>query len=196
MTSIDNVSWPLTTERLSIRRAEESDAAAFYGYRRLREVSDSLPRLSNDEANVAERFRDGDFRKVTLVIEVDGRMVGDLYLSISDAWAQAEVQDRTVDAQAEIGWALDPAYQGRGLALEAARRLMALCFDDLGVHRVVATCFADNERSWRLMEKLGMRREAHNVKESLHRERGWLDAFTYALLEDEWQQMHHGRPSP
>jgi RimJ/RimL family protein N-acetyltransferase len=196
MTSIDNVSWPLTTERLSIRRAEESDAAAFYGYRRLREVSDSLPRLSNDEANVAERFRDEDFRKVTLVIEADGRMVGDLYLSISDAWAQAEVQDRTVDAQAEIGWALDPAYQGRGLALEAAGRLMALCFDDLGIHRVVATCFADNERSWRLMEKLGMRREAHNVKESLHRERGWLDAYTYALLEDEWQQMHHGRPSP
>ena len=53
-------------------------------------------------------------------------MVGDLYLSISDAWAQAEVQDRTVDAQAEIGWALDPAHQGRGLALEAVRRLVDL----------------------------------------------------------------------
>jgi RimJ/RimL family protein N-acetyltransferase len=186
MTSIENVSWPLTTERLSIRRAEESDAQAFYRYRRLPEVSYWLPRLSLDEENVVERFRDPDFRKVTLVIEVDGLMVGDLYLSISDAWAQAEVQDRTVDAQAEIGWALDPAYQGRGLALEAVRRLMALCFGDLGIHRVTAICFADNLASWRLMEKLGMRREAHTVQDSYHRDRGWLDGFTYALLADEW----------
>ena len=186
MTSIENVSWPLRTERLSIRRAEESDAAAFHGYRRLPEVSDWLPRLSTDLANVEERFREDDFLKRTFAIEVDGRMVGDLYLSLSDAWAQAEVQDRTVDAQAEIGWALDPAYQGRGLALEAARRLMALCFEDLGVHRVIAICFADNVASWRMMEKLGMRREAHTVQDSLHRERGWLDGYTYALLAEEW----------
>lgn len=186
MTSIDDVSWPLTTDRLSIRPAEVSDAAAFYGYRRLPDVSDWLPRLSIDETNVEERFRDEEFRRRTFAIEVDGRMVGDLYLSISDAWAQAEVQDQTVDAQAEIGWALDPAYQGQGLALEAVRRWMAMCFDDLGLHRVFATCFADNVASWRLMEKLGMRREAHTVKDSLHREKGWLDGFTYALLADEW----------
>ena len=195
MTSIENVSWPLTTERLAIRPSEVSDARAFYEYRRLPEVSHWLPRLSTDAASVEERFRDDEFRKRTFVIEVEGRMAGDLYLSISDAWAHVEVQDQTVDAQAEIGWALDPAYQGRGLALEAARRLMALCFDDLGIHRVTATCFADNVASWRLMEKLGMRREAHTVKDSLHRDKGWLDGFTYALLEDEWR-THHGRPSP
>jgi len=186
MTSIDNVSWPLRTERLSVRRAEEADAAAFQGYRQRPEVSDWLPRLSTDLANVEERFREEEFRKRTFMIEMDGQVVGDLYLSLSDAWAQAEVQDRTVDAQAEIGWALDPAYQGRGLALEAARRLMALCFEELGVHRVIAVCFADNETSWRLMEKLGMRREAHTVRDSLHRERGWLDGYSYALLADEW----------
>ena len=61
--------------------------------------------------------------------------------------------------------------------------------------RTTAECFADNVASWRLMEKLGMRREAHTVKDSLHRDKGWLDGFTYALLEDEWR-THHGRPSP
>jgi RimJ/RimL family protein N-acetyltransferase len=186
MSSIENVEWPLRTERLSIRPAEESDAAAFQEYRRRPEVSDWLPRLSLDLANVEERFRDEEFRKRTYLVEVDGRVVGDLYLSLSDAWAQAEVQDRTVDAQAEIGWALDPAYQGRGIALEAARRLLALCFEELGVHRVIATCFADNEASWRLMEKLGMRKESHTIRDALHRDRGWLDGFTYALLADEW----------
>ena len=187
MTSIEKVSWPVTTERLSIRPSVPSDAAAFHAYRRLPEVSEWLPRLSTDEAAVVERFADEDFRRRTLVIEADGQVVGDLYLAISDAWAQAEVQDRTVDAQAEIGWALDPAYQGRGLALEAVRRLVELCFTDLGLRRVFATCFADNTGSWRLMEKLGMRREAHNVRDSLHRDHGWLDGYTYALLADEWR---------
>ncbi len=192
MTSIDDVSWPLTTERLSIRPAQLSDAHAFYDYRRLPEVSDWLPRLSTDEAAVAERFGDDDFLRRTLVIEEDGQVVGDLYLAISDAWAQAEVQDRTVGAQAEIGWALDPSRQGRGLALEAARGLMARCFVELGIHRVYATCFADNVASWHLMEKLGMRREAHNVKDSMHRDRGWVDGFTYALLAEEWRGLRRG----
>jgi RimJ/RimL family protein N-acetyltransferase len=57
----------------------------------------------------------------------------------------------------------------------------------LRLRRVFATCFADNTGSWRLMEKLGMRREAHNVRDSLHRDRGWLDGYTYALLADEWR---------
>ena len=154
-------------------------------------MSEWLPRLSTDEAAVVERFADEDFRRRTLVIEVDGQVVGDLYLAISDAWAQAEVQDRTVDAQAEIGWALSPTHQGRGLAFEAVQRLVAVCFDDLGIHRLYATCFADNTASWHLMEKLGMRREAHTVKDAMHRERGWVDGLTYALLAEEW----HGRPS-
>ena len=191
MTSIESVSWPVTTERLSIRPSVPSDAAAFHAYRRLPEVSEWLPRLSTDEAAVVERFADEDFRRRTLVIEVDGEVVGDLYLAISDAWAQAEVQDRTVDAQAEIGWALSPTHQGRGLAFEAVQRLVTVCFDDLGVHRLYATCFADNTASWHLMEKLGMRREAHTVKDAMHRERGWVDGLTYALLAEEW----HGRPS-
>ena len=189
MTSIEKVSWPVTTERLSLRPSVPSDAAAFHAYRRLPEVSEWLPRLSTDEAAVVERFADEDFRRRTLVIEADGRVVGDLYLAISDAWAQAEVQDRTVDAQAEIGWALSPTHQGRGLAFEAVHRLVALCFDDLGIHRLYATCFADNTASWHLMEKLGMRREAHTVKDAMHRDRGWVDGLTYALLAEEW----HGR---
>jgi RimJ/RimL family protein N-acetyltransferase len=186
MTSIDDITWPVTTERLSFRPAEKTDAAAFHAYRRLPEVSEWLPRLSIDEATVAERFDEDDFRSRTLVVEVDGRVVGDLFLDPSECWAQTEVKDSENTSQAEIGWALDPAYQGRGLALEAVTRLVELCFTDLGMRRVYATCFADNTGSWRLMEKLGMRREAHTVKDALHRDRGWVDGYTYALLADEW----------
>ncbi|MEQ4497933.1 GNAT family N-acetyltransferase, partial [Nocardioides kribbensis] len=86
-----------------------------------------------------------------------------------------------------LGWVLDPAYGGQGLATEAVGALLGVCFDALGLRRVVADCFADNTPSWRLMERVGMRREAHTVGDSLHRSRGWLDGLTYALLAEEWR---------
>jgi RimJ/RimL family protein N-acetyltransferase len=52
---------------------------------------------------------------------------------------------------------------------------------------VTALCFADNDASWRLMERIGMRREQHTVAESLHRDGAWLDGYGYALLADEWR---------
>jgi RimJ/RimL family protein N-acetyltransferase len=195
MSSQDKVSWPIVTERLRIRPSEETDAAAFQAYRRLPEVAEWLPLLSEDLTSVEERFRDEEFRTRTLVVERDGQMVGDLYLSVSDCWAQAEVQDQAPQ-QAEIGWALSPEHQGQGLALEAVRALVDRCFAELGLHRVYATCFSDNTGSWRLMEKLGMRRESHAIKDSLHRDRGWLDGYTYALLAEEWAPETTSRPSP
>ncbi len=114
-------------------------------------------------------------------------MIGDLMLRIEDAWAQTEVADRARGVQAELGWVLDPVHSGQGFGTEAVRELLRLCFDELGVRRVVANCFADNEASWRLMERLGMRREQHAVRESLHRTGEWLDVFGYALLADEWR---------
>ncbi len=188
MSPLEKVSWPITTDRLSIRPSTESDAAAFRAYRQLPEVSEWLPRLTGDLASVEERFRDEGFRRSTLVIERDGEVIGDLYLSVSDTWAQAEVQDQAPQ-QAEIGWVLSPAHQGQGLALEAVRALVEVCFTHLALHRVYATCFADNTGSWRLMERLGMRRETHTVRGSLHRDHGWLDDYTYALLAEEWSRQ-------
>jgi hypothetical protein len=90
-----------------------------------------------------------------------------------DAWAQLEVTGQARGAQAELGWVLDPAYTGHGYATEAVRELLRYCFQDLGVHRVTANCFLDNDTSWRLMERVGMRRELHAVRESLHGSGRW-----------------------
>ena len=64
--------------------------------------------------------------------------------------------------------------------------MIDLSFGPLALRRLHADCFFDNERSWRLMERLGMRRELHSVRESLHRTKGWLDGLCYALLAQEW----------
>ena len=55
------------------------------------------------------------------------------------------------------------------------------------LRRVTAGCFLDNERSWRLMERLGMRREGTYLADSLHRSGRWLDSCSYALLREEWR---------
>jgi RimJ/RimL family protein N-acetyltransferase len=122
----------------------------------------------------------------TLVIERDGQIIGDLMIAPEDPWAQVEVADQARGVQAEIGWCLDPASEGHGYATEAVQELLRVCFEDLGLRRVVAHCFADNEPSWRLMERVGMRREAHTVRESLHRSGEWMDGLSYGLLADEW----------
>ena len=46
--------------------------------------------------------------------------------------------------------------------------------------------------SWKVMEKLGMRREEHSVKEAWHGELGWVDGYTYAIVADEWRSEATG----
>ena len=108
-------------------------------------------------------------------------------LKLQDAWAQAEVAEHALTVQAEIGWVVHRDHAGRGYATEAAAELLRICFEELGLRRAVADCFVDNVRSWRVMERLGMRREAHFVRDALHRSGRWLDSYSYAMLAEEWR---------
>jgi RimJ/RimL family protein N-acetyltransferase len=180
------LAWPFTTERLTLRRVTPEDADAIWNYRRLPEVSYWLTFAPRDLEDWQELLTRPQRLATTLVAELDGRVVGDYYVRVEDAWAQREVADRARGAQAELGWVFDPAVGGRGYATEGCRELLRVCFEELKVRRVYANAFADNEPSWRLMERLGMRREQYTVGDSLHRELGWIDGISYALLAEEW----------
>lgn len=187
MPALSDLAWPRRTDRLALRPATFDDLEATWTYRQLPEVNAWLTAAPATIEEYAAHFGDAERMAKTLVIERDGRVVGDLMLAVEDAWAQTEVRDQAVGSQAELGWCLHPEATGQGVATEAVRALMAACFEDLGVRRVVANCFAANEASWRLMERLGMRREQHTVRDSLHREQGWMDGLGYALLVEEWR---------
>jgi RimJ/RimL family protein N-acetyltransferase len=183
---LDTLEWPVRTRRLLLRRASADDLDPTWAYRRLPEVYDWLSAATSTYDAYRESYLREDRLADALVVELDGRVIGDLMLRVEDAWAQQEVADQAQGVQGELGWVLDPAFGGQGYATEAVRALIGLCFGPLGLRRLHADCFFDNEPSWRLMERLGMRREQHTVRESLHRTKGWLDGLSYALLADEW----------
>lgn len=181
-------SWPKQTDRLTLRPALPEDLRAVHAIRALPEVAQWMPDSpgSYDAWVLAQGQRGGVERM--LVVLLGQELIGHLYLHVEDAWAQTEVREQARGTQAEIGWAFDPQHQGQGYATEAVRELLRTCFAELGVRRVVALAFADNAPSLRVMERVGMRREALLVKESLHRELGWVDGVSYALLAEEWRQ--------
>jgi RimJ/RimL family protein N-acetyltransferase len=176
----------LRTERLTLRPASADDADATWEYRRLDSVGEWLTEVPTDLEAYRVTFADPARLANTVVVELDGDLIGDFMLRIDDAWAQSEVADQARSTQAEVGWVLDPARSGQGYATEAVRAILKHCFTTLGVRRVVASCFLANDTSWRLMERVGMRREGHAVAESLHRSGQWLDTLTYAVLAHEW----------
>jgi RimJ/RimL family protein N-acetyltransferase len=183
---------PLRTERLTLRAATPHDAEATWAYRRLDSVNEWLTGVPATFHEYRMLFGEPARLSTTVLVELDHQgshvVVGDFMLRRGDAWSQAEVTDQANGAQAELGWVLDPSRTGAGYATEAARELLRYCFEELGTHRVVASCFLDNDSSWRLMGRLGMRRETHAVRESLHRSGQWLDTVTYALLTEEWHR--------
>jgi RimJ/RimL family protein N-acetyltransferase len=187
---LDDLGWPVHTERLTLRRPRQGDAAATFAYRRDPAVAEWLTILPTDVASFTARFEGPEVHGTMVVLEDTddpGVVIGELSIRLGDAWAQHEVGTRAIGVEAEIGWVLAPAHQGRGLATEAARAALDICFTRLGLRRVTAGCFVENEASWRIMEKLGMRREQHSRRDALHRTRGWLDGYQYALLADEYR---------
>ena len=183
--SIADLSWPKTTERLLLRPAELRDAGPTFAMRTRPEVAQWITTHVTDPAAWESGF--GDRLANSLVIEEDGVVIGDLMLDVQDPWSQTEVREQAAGTLAEIGYTVDPAHAGHGYATEAVRELLRICFEELGLRRVIAQCFADNVASWRLMERVGMRREQHTKQDSLHRSGEWLDGMMYAILAEEWR---------
>jgi RimJ/RimL family protein N-acetyltransferase len=181
---------PLRTQRLTLRPAITDDADATWRFRQLESVNEWLTGCPSDIDGYRALFSE-PARLATTVILVLGHdanspVIGDLMLRGENTWAQLDVIDQARETQTELGWVLDPTHTRHGYATEAVGELLRHCFQDLGVRRVTANCFLDNDTSWRLMERVGMRRELHAVRESLHRSGRWLDTLGYAILAEEW----------
>ena len=119
---------------------------------------------------------DGDALLFAAAESETGRVIGEFMLRVTS------VQSR----QSEIGWSIHPDVQGRGLATEGATELLRLGFEELGLHRIFAGCDPRNAASLRVMEHLGMRREAEFV-ESEFLKGEWIGEIICAILATEWR---------
>jgi ribosomal-protein-alanine N-acetyltransferase len=175
---------PLETERLLLRRYEDRDMADILAYSRDADfwLARNMTWEASEEGVRAywARQRDMDPRAepewLDLVVELkaEQKAIGQVGIGVRK------------NRQGTIGWLLARKFQGRGLATEAARAVMTFGFARLGLHRIWASTGEDNVRSWRLMERLGMRREAH-FRESHLVDGAWCDEFIYAMLAAAWQ---------
>jgi RimJ/RimL family protein N-acetyltransferase len=177
--------WPVETSRLTLRPFVDSDFAAMHAMRSDAEVARYLygEPLSADETRslLALKMaapswgREGDWLSVAAVERASGVTVGDVSLR----WVSE--RDRT----AEIGFTFDPQHQGKGFATEGARTLVDWVFTSAGFHRVIGRTVARNSASARVLEKLGMRLEAHFVENEWVKGE-WQSELVYSILEREW----------
>lgn len=179
--------WPLRTERLTLRPHRAEDIDAVLAYRADPEVARYLLVPPATRADVEERVaqkrsatgvRD-PARELALVVEHEGRVVGDVDLWLTDARG----------ASAEIGWAFHPEVAGRGFATEACAAVLRHAFDHDGLHRVVAQMNARNAASAALAERIGMRREALHLQDWWSKG-AWSDTFVYAALATDAPRDH------
>jgi RimJ/RimL family protein N-acetyltransferase len=176
-------SYPLRTEHLSLRpwRPDELDT-----YHRLRGDPGVVRYLydapvDRDGARVklaslrTELSEPGQWINVAVEVVASGEIAGDAGIGwVSD-----------VHRQADIGYSFLPEHRGHGYATEAAAAMVDLAFTGLAAHRVCGRLDARNTASARVLERLGMRHEAHFVQNEWVKGE-WADEAVYAVLADEW----------
>lgn len=111
-----------------------------------------------------------------VVLKETGKLIGGCNLTLSGD-------------QGEIGWILHKNYWQQGLGTEMGRALLELGFDELNLRRILAHCDAENIGSYRIMEKLNMRREGLFIEArpaNKNTDSKYSDELCYAITKDEW----------
>ncbi|MGB8887516.1 MAG: GNAT family protein [Candidatus Korobacteraceae bacterium] len=175
----------IVTERLVLRDLEASDAPRIFVYRSHPEVSrfQSWGTESGDEISsyiggiaTMEPGAPGLWYQLGIELRSSRQLIGDCGFRVMHHEPR----------QVEFGIALDLKFQSKGYAAEALRALLDYLLVKLDKHRVFGSVDPRNVRSIRLMQRVGMRKEAHFVQ-SLWFQGEWVDDMIFAMLASDWK---------
>ena len=176
----------LESERLWFRKYKMEDYPVFY---------DMLSNLENMKYRSSEPKNENAVReyiewgikcaeqnpcvnyRYAVVLKQTGETIGSCELAFTDK------------DPAELAWELHRNYWRQGYGTEIGNTLLKLGFEILELRRIIADCNTLNKGSYEIMEKIGMRREAHYVKyyrgnSALNHE--WCDKYLYAILQEDY----------
>ncbi len=178
----------LETERLRMRAFQDRDIQGFAQYRSDPDVAkyqswNTPYSIENATQFITEMKAirpgiPGEWYQIAIELKEGYQLIGDCAFHILAKDAQ----------QAEIGFTLARTHQGQGYATEAVTKLLDYLFDEFQLHRICATCDVQNQASARLLERIGMRREAHFI-ENIWFKGNWGSEYVYGLLGHEWAEL-------
>lgn len=169
----------IITDRLILRPFRETDYDDLYGFLsgQRDDEFEGYPDITYENGREHLAYRVGSEDFVAVELKETGRVIGNICCGARDFQAR------------EIGYIIHPDFRRNGYALEALRAVMEEAFRS-GVHRIFAECDPRNERSWKLLEKAGLTREAH-LRQNIYfrKDRAgrpvWKDTFIYAKLNPD-----------
>ena len=171
----------ISTRRLTLRAIKLTDSASMLKYRSnpiVYQYQNWKPRLLEDVNDFISKLSDlpnipDTWYQLGIIIKERNELIGDIGIHFID------------NSQVEIGFTLSSEYQGKGFATEAVVEVINYLFFNLKKHRVVATVDPRNIKSLALLEKIGLRKEAH-FRKSIWFNEQWADDVVFAILEEEW----------
>lgn len=177
----------LETPRLYLRKMLKRDSTDMYEYASRRDVTEFLlwePHHSEAYTHkylsyLQSRYRAGDFYDWAIVWRDTDKMIGTCGFTRFHMDANA----------AEIGYVLNPVFWGIGVAPEAVRAVMRFGFRQLNLHRIEARYMIGNNRSRRVMEKVGMTFEGIG-RDAMHVKGKYVSIGTCAILRNEYLNMY------
>ncbi len=179
----------ILTEHLTLRALEVSDAQRIFEYRSRPDVSrfQSWGTESADDIHLClselpqtEPGQPGSWYQIGIILRSSGELIGDCGFQVL----------ATEPREAEVGIALAPEFQGQGYATEALRALLDYLVVALGKDRIYGSVDPRNDRSMKLLQRVGMRKEAQRVK-SLWFKGEWVDDAIFAVTASEWKSSNN-----
>ncbi|WP_294404839.1 GNAT family N-acetyltransferase [uncultured Clostridium sp.] len=171
----------IETENLIVRNFELSDENDLCEYM-LQRVNAEFERYEDFTAEKSRKeieFRSGSDEFYAIELKSEHKVIRNIYLGKRDFNSR------------ELGYVLNENYQNKGYGSESAEASVNYMFKH-GVHRIFAECAPQNTPSWKVMEKIGLQREAHFKKNVSFRkdEKGcpiYWDTYVYARLNPSFE---------